>query len=273
VILLVLAYCLRLYQDNSPLNGNGFWMAFTDSWVVDSCMEWFPMNLIKTGDLPGERRYIFGVHPHGVIPFGIHPVGKSSLWAKLFPGVHVRYLVASIIFKIPVAREIALWSGGVDASHLNAKKVLQSGLNVAVFPGGSAELLESTFASEVLILRERKGFIRLALETGSSLVPVYGFGVNDLYNQISICKELRMKILKKTKVALTFATGRYFFNLLPAKTPIHVVVGQPIAVQKNETPSDEEVDSLHQQYIDSLVKIYNTHKKEFGFGDRELIIK
>jgi hypothetical protein len=33
----------------------------------------------------------------------------------------------------------------------------------------------------VLFLRSRKGFIKLALSTGSSVAPVFGFGMNGSY--------------------------------------------------------------------------------------------
>ena len=44
--------------------------------------------------------------------------------------------------------------------------------------GGAAESLEAFPGQYRLVLRKRKGFIRIALETGASLVPVFSFGEN-----------------------------------------------------------------------------------------------
>jgi hypothetical protein len=50
--------------------------------------------------------------------------------------------------------------------------------------GGSAELLECQPNTDILVLKRRKGFVRLALENGVDIVPVYGYGINDLYIQV-----------------------------------------------------------------------------------------
>jgi hypothetical protein len=45
-------------------------------------------------------------------------------------------------------------------------------------------------------------------------------------------------------------------NVIPRKTHVTVVVGQPIAVTKNAQPTDEQVDRVLQQYIDALQALY-----------------
>ena len=44
-------------------------------------------------------------------------------------------------------------------------------------------------------------------------------------------------------------------------------MGTPIAVEKNENPSVEEVEALHKKYIDSLVQIFEENKCRFGCSE------
>ncbi|KAK6009850.1 diacylglycerol acyltransferase [Ostertagia ostertagi] len=50
--------------------------------------------------------------------------------------------------------------------------------------GGAEEALEARPGAHKLKLLTRKGFVKLALQYGASLVPVYSFGENDLFYQL-----------------------------------------------------------------------------------------
>ena len=52
--------------------------------------------------------------------------------------------------------------------------------------GGAAEALNAHPGEHVLILNKRKGFIKVALETGAQLVPLYSFGENEVFRQAKI---------------------------------------------------------------------------------------
>lgn len=58
--------------------------------------------------------------------------------------------------------------------------------HLMLFPGGASEaLLSSSQGPAQVLLRRRKGFLRLALHTQSGLVPVYTFGETDYFDQFS----------------------------------------------------------------------------------------
>ena len=46
--------------------------------------------------------------------------------------------------------------------------------------GGAPEALLAKPGKPEIILEPRKGFIKLALQLGTDLVPVFGFGENDM---------------------------------------------------------------------------------------------
>ncbi|KAG5469372.1 hypothetical protein LSCM1_02589 [Leishmania martiniquensis] len=58
--------------------------------------------------------------------------------------------------------------------------------HLLLFPGGASEaLLSSAHGPARLLLRRRKGFLRLTIHTQSGLVPVYTFGETDYFEQCS----------------------------------------------------------------------------------------
>jgi len=112
----------------------------------------------------------------------------------------------------------------------------------------------------------------MALETGASLVPVYCFGANDLYDhpQHELVRRWQLWLVQKARTLIVPYWG--VLPLLPYKVPVTVVVGAPMEVHKVENPTNEQVDKLHEDYMAALIALYDTHKKELGYGDRPLII-
>lgn len=41
-------------------------------------------------------------------------------------------------------------------------------------------------------------------------------------------------------------------------------VGRPIRVERNEKPSAEELNALHQHYMDELSSLFEEHKGNYG---------
>ncbi|KPI87957.1 hypothetical protein ABL78_2948 [Leptomonas seymouri] len=75
------------------------------------------------------------------------------------------------------------WSDDSD----DDESTLPEDLNhLMLFPGGASEaLLSSSHGPARVLLRRRKGFLRLALHTQSGLVPVYTFGETDYFDQFN----------------------------------------------------------------------------------------
>ena len=215
-------------------------------------------------------QYILGVFPHGLnADFRILVDGMLP---QVLPGASVRTLAATILFWIPIVREVALWTGCVDASKPVAKRCLRKGLSLFIFPGGQQEQLRTTCGKELVYVQRRKGFVKLALEFGVPLVPVYVFGASDFYQTSHFALSTRLSILKYLGISLTLGTGCAGSSYCPLPVDTTMVLGEPILVPQIDKPSAEQVDQVHAQFVAALQQLFDKHKEKLGYGDRTLEI-
>jgi len=144
--------------------------------------------------------------------------------------------------------------------------------------GGARESLETKPGHADLVLSKRKGFVKMALRTGASLVPVFSFGENDVFGVYHSdgAMSWQLKMQKKLGFAVPFFFGRALtggilhrlfglnVGVMPLRVPIHSVVGNPIHLEQVKEPTDEQVDKAHAQYIEELQRIYTEFKDEYA---------
>jgi hypothetical protein len=82
-------------------------------------------------------------------------------------------------FLIPFWREFLLSMGLIDVSADSCKYLLDRNISVAIVVGGAAEALDARPGANDLTLGRRLGFVRIAMENGAKLLPVFSFGEND----------------------------------------------------------------------------------------------
>jgi len=137
-------------------------------------LKYFSHRGIWKEQLPIDRPSIIVAPPHGLFPFG-------SLLAVLsvprITGMYLRGLAADALLRIPIIGTRMRALGLTSASRDNARKMLRDGWTLGVSSGGIAEIFETTQGGkederiETIILKSRGGLAKLALETGSYLVP------------------------------------------------------------------------------------------------------
>ncbi|XP_054611693.1 2-acylglycerol O-acyltransferase 3b [Dunckerocampus dactyliophorus] len=238
--------------------------------------DYFPIKLVKTAELSPNKNYILGCHPHGIMSIGAFGCFAAECcgFPEAFPGMRASLAILAGLFRIPLFREYLMGGGLVPVSKPSLVHLLSksgTGNAVVIVIGGAAESLASHPGEHTVLLGQRKGFVRVALEFGADLVPVYSFGETELFQQIvftegTLGRRLQDLFKKIAGFAPCLFVGERWV-VLPYRTPITTVVGSPISVPQRITPTDEEVDHYHQLYMDALSKLFHEHKVSCGLSE------
>ncbi|KAM7249525.1 hypothetical protein ACFE04_008290 [Oxalis oulophora] len=223
------------YDRNTPYQGGRKWGAVRNLSIWAYYRDYFPIGLVKTAELPANKNYIFCVYPHGIISAASFLNFQSNVnnFDQLYPGIDPHFVVLNANFRVPIAKDIYLACGGIAASEQSIINCLQRkpGASCVLMPGGASESFLAFPGKCNIILRNRRGFIRLAIKTGASVVPAFSFGENEIYDQITgkwlLWLQQKLKIVLGVAPCLIKGRGffQYSFGLLPHRRPI-VTVGK-----------------------------------------------
>eukprot|EP01111_Echinosteliopsis_oligospora_P016620 TRINITY_DN6976_c0_g1_i1.p1 TRINITY_DN6976_c0_g1~~TRINITY_DN6976_c0_g1_i1.p1 ORF type:complete len:352 (-),score=57.79 TRINITY_DN6976_c0_g1_i1:1-984(-) len=245
--------------------------------------DYFPCELVLTQKLDPKNKYIFGYHPHGILGLGCicNFATDANNISEQLKGIDLRVGTLSINFKIPFFREMLLALNFINIMNVKScDYILSRGKSLVIVVGGASESLDAKPHEINLIIKKRKGFIKLAIRNGAHLVPVFSFGENELYTQMqvdekSFLKKIQVKFQSLTGFALPFFNGRgifnYDFGLLPKRQKIITIVGKPIQVQQNDNPTEKEIQRVQELYINALTELFNNNKEKYGPEDNIFI--
>ncbi len=152
-------------------------------------------------------------------------------------------LVHNLVALYPALRWLPRF-GTVAASHDNARLALESGAAVLVYPGGDYEVYRPSWQRHVVDFGGRKGFVRLARETGVPIVPVASVGGQEtalflgrgqgLARLLMLDKILRLKSLP-ISVALPWGLNvTDWLGHIPLPAKIVIEVQEPIEVTDDD---------------------------------------
>ncbi|XP_070538479.1 2-acylglycerol O-acyltransferase 1-like [Ptychodera flava] len=260
------------------------WFRNLDTWK--HLANYFPIKLFKTSALDPTNNYIFAYHPHGILGIGsyAHFGTEGTNFSELFPGIKPYLLIMKIMLSLPIVHDYYMLPGCCDVSKDSIHYILEEngkGNAAIILVGGAKESLESTPGKCKVLIKKRKGFCKMALKHGAHLVPVYSFGEEELYTQVdnpegSTVRNIQNYLQKWMGFAIPFFHGRgifnYNFGLLPHRRAINTFVGSPIPVEKVPEPTDEQVNALHDLYMQKLKDLFDEYKVQFeDYAEKELI--
>ncbi|KAK4888843.1 diacylglycerol O-acyltransferase 1 [Elasticomyces elasticus] len=284
---ILLPYLLYVLLSRASIDGRlsqrSEWCRRSKVWSLFA--GYFPARLHRTEELVATRKYVFGYHPHGIISHGAFAAfGTEALgFGQLFPGIVNTLLTLDANFRIPLYRDYALRMGLASVSRESCENILSKGgpngegmgRAITIVVGGARESLDAKPRTLRLVLKRRKGFVKLAIRAGADLVPVLSFGENDLYDQFDGAAhpyvhkvQMFVKRVAGFTVPLFHARGvfNYDVGLMPYRRPINIVVGRAIRVQQFKNPEARYVDEIHGAYMRELERIWEEWKGTFARG-------
>jgi 1-acyl-sn-glycerol-3-phosphate acyltransferase len=232
------------------------------SWIASTL--WYRAEVRNMGNVPEQGP---------VLLVGNHTGGNMAPEVVILPLAFSTYFGVERSF-YQLAHNLVLVSpfgpylrkfGTMAASHGHAKRALQAGAAVLVFPGGDWEVHRPSWERNKVDFGGRKGFIRLALEENVPIVPVVTVGGQEtalflsrgswLAKITGASRFLRLKVIP-ISIALPWIIniGDLLGHLpLPAKITIEVL--EPIDLRHQFGPEpdvDEAYEYIHRVMQESL---------------------
>src|SRR5205807_1495552 len=176
-------------------------------------------------------------------------------------------LAHNLVLSMPALAQLRKF-GTVAASQDNARKALEAGAALLVYPGGDLEVHRPSWQRHKVDFGGRKGFIRLALEQNVPIVPVVAIGGQETALFLSRGEGLarllgldRMFRLKVLPISLAVPWGLNIGDMLghiplPAKITIETLPPIDLTADFGSEPDVDEVydhvQRLMQDTLDAL---------------------
>lgn len=199
-------------------------------------------------NIPKGKKCIV-VFNHGLIPF------HGFLFAKKLVehGIYPRALGASWLFHVPFVHEFFAKGGTVVANLNNGKKLLRENACLCIAPGGIYEALVCRAGMKRIPWERREGFVKLAVETGTPIIPTNCPAVNSAYFNSDFLLWWRLKFFELTRLPVPIFSG---IGLLPFPVKLIHHIGKPIKVshRKGEKPQ-EQISRIHGEVIKAMEQL------------------
>jgi hypothetical protein len=127
----------------------------------------------------------------------------------------------------------------------------------------------------------RKGFLRLAVKHGVPVIPVYVFGATKMFKRLQLPVLERLSLFFRVSLVVFF--GAWGLPI-PFRQRLLYVMGQPIMPPSlvgggehlDNTGAvavagmEQQVDDMHAQFCDELLRLFDRHKEAYGWGHKTL---
>jgi len=216
-----------------------------------------------------KRAYLFAAHPHGLFASGcVGNIVLSDAALRRFRARHVRFFINNLLISVfPIIKDVLSSLGFLPCTAKMMRRVLGRGETGMIVVGGVQEVvLTGNVDVEELYLKNCFGFVKVAIQVGTPLVPVYTFGESLATGPDWVpFREIRKRLSYKFVFPFRSLGIVHRWGFCFPRGKLTTVVGPPIEVKQNDRPSREEVAAVHAQYCKSLLALIERNKAAAGY--------
>lgn len=177
-----------------------------------------------------------------------------------------RALIDRLFFKIPGLGPLMESLGSLEGNRDNAVSLLSKGDILVVAPGGMRESLRPSTEKYKIIWERRKGFVKLAIETGVPIVLAACPAADDLYDVAP--SYVTAWAYKTLKIPLFFAGG-LGYSPIPKPVKLTHYLSEPLYPPKQTEDPEEmknRVTEFHARVTDRMKKLMEEAVSQSGLG-------
>lgn len=139
---------------------------------------WFRFRVRGVENVPSAPSILAGNHSGIGIADIVCLLGSRTTIA---PHRKTVGLAHDLFVNLPVIGPLLRAAGAVTANPESARDAIRRGYHVAVFPGGGYDSCRPITRAREVSFGRRRGYVRLALETGALVVPIATVGSHPTY--------------------------------------------------------------------------------------------
>jgi diacylglycerol O-acyltransferase 2, plant len=251
------------------------WCFAFGAWVAQKCVEYFRIVVVVEDKVALEQQSgpaIFAIEPHDILPLtyvAFHPSVRA------IPGHTVWGGITSMCFLVPFLKHMYSWVCAASVDKQTILSLIREGISPLICPGGVQEVMLMDRDDEVVLyLKNRLGFVKLALQQGIPIVPVFSFGLRGTFDSWLPRHPWVRSLGRKIGFMPLVFFGIWGMPFAPAKpTDYTVVVGKPILCPKMPEPSVEDIRKYHGMYVAALTQMFEEGKAQYGMKNYTLRVE
>jgi 2-acylglycerol O-acyltransferase 2 len=237
------------------------------NWVVKKSAAYLGLRVYheNAAAINKEGKCIFLIEPHDVLPVGIAGFHREvSGLNKDITGC-----LSSACFSVPLMRHMYTWLKCGNVSKKSLVKALDAGKSVVICPGGAQEVAYMESDDEIILfIKSRFGLVKLALQSGTPIIPSFCFGQRKTYSFWVPRHEGMQRLCRKFGFIPVVFFGYFGIPLAPPKpAELALVCGAPIQVPKIDNPTKEDLQKFQTILITEMERIFEENKALHGMGD------